>query len=55
MAVSKNWCELELDTNKHEDLNLMFANHGKEEKIYPFTRIEIAKAQQKDQELKICY
>jgi hypothetical protein len=33
MAVSKHW--LKVDTNKHEDLNLMFANHGKEDKIYP--------------------
>ncbi len=22
MAVSKHWCNLEIDTNKHEDLNL---------------------------------
>jgi hypothetical protein len=26
MAISKHWCELELDINKHEDLNLVFAN-----------------------------
>jgi hypothetical protein len=24
MAVSKYWCKLKLDTNKHEDLNLVF-------------------------------
>ncbi len=53
MAVSKHWCELELDTNKHEDLNLVFANHGEEDVTYPLTTIEIAKAQKKDQELKI--
>jgi hypothetical protein len=35
MAVSKHWCKLKVDTNKHEDLNLVFPNHGKEEKIYP--------------------
>jgi hypothetical protein len=28
MAVSKHWCKLEVDTNNHEDLNLVFANHG---------------------------
>jgi hypothetical protein len=27
MAVSKHWCNLEIDTNKHEDLNFVFANH----------------------------
>jgi hypothetical protein len=42
MAVSKHWCELELDTNKHDDLNLVFANHSKEDEIYPLTTIEIA-------------
>jgi len=30
----------------------VFANHGKEEEIYPLTTIEIADAQRKDQELK---
>jgi hypothetical protein len=33
--------------NKQEDLNLVFANHGEEDKIYPLTTIEIAKAQKK--------
>jgi hypothetical protein len=37
IAVSKHWCNLEIDTNKHEDLNLVFANHGEEDEIYPFT------------------
>jgi hypothetical protein len=50
MAVSKYWCELEFDTNKHVDLNLVFANHREEDEIYPLTTIEIAKAQKKDQE-----
>ncbi len=45
MAVSKHWGKLELDTNKHEDLNLVFTNSGEEDEIYPFTTIEIAKAQ----------
>jgi hypothetical protein len=55
IAVSKHWCKLEVDTNKHEDLNLVFANHGEEGKKNPVTSIEIAKAQQKDQELKVFY
>ncbi len=37
MAVSKHWCKLEADTNKHEDLNLVFANHQEKDKIYPLT------------------
>jgi hypothetical protein len=53
MAVSKHWCNLEIDTNKHEDLNLVFATHGEGDKIYPLTTIEIAEAQRKDQELKV--
>jgi hypothetical protein len=56
LAVSKHWCDVETDdTNKHEDMNLMFANHGEEDKIYPLTIIEIAKAQNRDQNLKIYY
>ncbi len=39
----------------NEDLHLVFANHGKEDKIHPLTTIEIAKAQSKDQELKFYY
>jgi hypothetical protein len=45
MAVSKHWCKLKVDTNKHEDFNLVFANHGEEDKICPLITIEIAKAQ----------
>ena len=42
------------DTTEHEDqMNLVFANHGKEEEIYPLTTIEIAKAQKEDQQFKI--
>jgi hypothetical protein len=50
MAVSKNWCELDTDlnTNKHKDLNLVFAHHKEEEEIYPLTTKEIAEAQRKD-------
>ena len=46
MTVSKHWCNLEKDdTTEHEDqMNLAFANHGKEEEIYPLTTIEIAEA-----------
>ena len=33
-------------------MNLVFANHGKEEEIYPLPTIEIAEAQEKDQKLK---
>jgi hypothetical protein len=43
------------DTTKHEDLNLVFANHGKEDEIYPLTIIEIAEAQKKDRNIKIYY
>ncbi len=50
MAVSKHWCNLEIDTIKHEDIKLVFANHGEEDEIYPLITIEIAEAQQKDQE-----
>ncbi len=31
----KQWCKLKVDTNKHEDLNLVLANHGKEDEIHP--------------------
>jgi hypothetical protein len=33
----------------------VIANHGEEDEIYPLTTIEIANAQQKDQELKVYY
>ncbi len=45
MAVSKHWCELETDNNaKHEDWNLLFANHGEEDEIYRLPTIEIVEA-----------
>jgi hypothetical protein len=44
MMVSKNWCELDIDshnldsyTDKHDDWNLVFAHHEEEEEIYPLT------------------
>jgi hypothetical protein len=53
MTVSKHWCNLEIDTNKHGDLNFAFANHGEENETYPLATIEIAEAQCKDRELKV--
>jgi hypothetical protein len=42
MTVSKNWWELDIDSKE-------------EDKIYPLTLTEIADAQRKDQELKVCF
>jgi hypothetical protein len=39
-------CTLKVVTSKHEDFNLMFTNHGKEDGIYPLKRD--SKAQNKD-------
>jgi hypothetical protein len=55
MTVSKHWCNLEIDTDKHKDLNFTFVNHGEEDEIYLLTTIEIAEAQRKDQEIKVNY
>jgi hypothetical protein len=56
LTLSKHWCNVETaDTTKHEDWNLVFATHEEEDKIYPLTMTEIAKAQKKDQNLKIYY
>jgi hypothetical protein len=59
MMVSKNWCKLDINsdnldsyTNIHDDWNLVFAHHQKEEEVYLLTLTEIADAQHKDQELK---
>jgi hypothetical protein len=41
------WCKPKVVTSKHEDFNLMFTNHGKEDGIYPLKRD--SKAQNKDQ------
>ena len=52
----KHWCNVKTDdTTKHEDLNLVFANHGEEDEIYPLTIKEIAEAQKKDRNIKIYY
>ncbi len=64
MTVSKKWCKLDIDTdkldvdlntNKHDDWILVFAHHEEEEEMYPLTTIEIAEAQRKDPELKVCF
>jgi hypothetical protein len=57
MTVLKNWCKVDIDfnTNKHEDWNLVFAHHEEEDEVYPLTTIEIAEAQHKDQELKVYF
>jgi hypothetical protein len=34
------WCKLKVVTNKHEDFNLVFTNHGKEDGIYPLWTID---------------
>jgi hypothetical protein len=34
-AVSNTMVQTNVDTNKHEDFNLAFTNHGKEDGIYP--------------------
>ncbi len=59
MMVLKKWCKLDIDsdnldsnTNKHNDWNLVFAHHKEEEEVYPLTLTQIADAQHKDQELK---
>ena len=41
------WCKLKVFTSKHEDFNLIFTNHRKEDGIYPLKRD--SKAQNKDQ------
>jgi hypothetical protein len=47
MAVSNTWFKLKVVNSKHDDFNLMFTNHGKEDGIYPLKRD--SKAQNKDQ------
>jgi hypothetical protein len=55
-TVSKH-CKKKLnDATKQEgNLNLVFANHREEDKIYPLTIIKIAEAQKKDQQLQIYF
>jgi hypothetical protein len=45
MAVSKHWCKLELDPNKHEDLKSAVCKSWKGGLHTPSYNIEIAKAQ----------
>jgi hypothetical protein len=47
VTVSKQWCKLYVNTNKHEVLILMFANHRIEDGIYPLITKEIAKHKRK--------
>jgi hypothetical protein len=35
MAVSNTMVQTNVDTSKHEDFNLVFTNHRKEDGIYP--------------------
>jgi hypothetical protein len=51
VTVLKQWCTLLVNTNQHEDLNLIFTNHRKEDVIYCLTTIEIVKAQKKDHQI----
>jgi hypothetical protein len=51
VTVLKQWCKLLVNTNKHEDLNLVSADHGREDGIYRLTIIEIAKAHKKDHQI----
>jgi hypothetical protein len=55
MAVSKHLRNLEIDTDEHEDLNLVFVNQGEEDETYPLTTKEIAEAQRKDRGLKVYF
>jgi hypothetical protein len=51
VTVLKQWCKLKVNTIKHEDSYLMYANHGREDRIYRLTTIKIAKAQKKDHQI----
>jgi hypothetical protein len=55
LAFSKHWCKLEIDDTTKLEWNFVFANHGEEDETYPLTILEIAEAQQKDQNLNIYY
>jgi hypothetical protein len=46
---------LDSDTDKHDDWNLVFAHHEEEGEIYPLTVTKIADAQRKDRELKVYF
>jgi hypothetical protein len=51
VTVLKQWCKLQVNTSKHEDLNLMSANHGREDGIHCLNTIEIANAHKKDHQI----
>jgi hypothetical protein len=58
MTCSKCWCKYKLthnnSTDKHNySMNSVFANHSKENEIYPFTVKEIAEAQKLDRLFKV--
>jgi hypothetical protein len=49
MMVLKNWCKLDIDTdkldidlntNEYDDWNLVFAHHKEEDNIFPLTTKE---------------
>ncbi len=48
MAVSNTIVQTKVVTSKHEDFNLMFTNHGKEDGIYPLKEIAKHKMKIKD-------
>jgi hypothetical protein len=48
MAVSNTMVKLKVVTSKHEDCNLMFTNHGKEDEIYPVKEIAKHKTRIRD-------
>jgi hypothetical protein len=52
MTFSKCWCKYKLTQNNYS-MNNLFANRSKEEKIYPLTEKEIAKAQRLDRHFKV--
>ena len=57
MTFSKCWCRYKLthnySTDKHNySMNNVFANHSKDEEIYPLTVKEIAEAQRLDRHFK---
>jgi hypothetical protein len=58
-AFSKLWCCCNKNNPGNEtqecNLNKVFANHCKEEEIFPLTTPEIAEAQKADIKLKHCF
>ncbi len=59
MTFTQHWCHYTMQapqkkstTNQQQQLNMMLANHSKEDVIYPLTVKEIALAQERDLVLK---